>query len=167
MAVIADGLSVSQVAEKAGVSRQTLHAWLARYQAEGLEGLSDGRIGRRTVRIRCRLAWRRCCWSCVGRVRTGVRGGWCLNWLNVCDGLRAALAADGIPEQILTDHGKVFTGRFDHPPVEVLFDAICRQLNSDLVHATQQLSFAPAYEHRRINVTFLYGLRKQDTLHGA
>ena len=32
MAVIGDGLSVSQVAEKVGVSRQTLHAWLARYE---------------------------------------------------------------------------------------------------------------------------------------
>jgi Integrase core domain len=27
----------------------------------------------------------------------------------------------------LTDNGKVFTGRFFHPPVEVLFDAICRE----------------------------------------
>jgi len=39
MAVIGDGLSISQVAEKVGVSRQTLHAWLARYESEGLEGL--------------------------------------------------------------------------------------------------------------------------------
>lgn len=45
----------------------------------------------------------------------------------VCDGLRAALAVYGAPEQILTDNGKVFTGRFHHPPVEVLFDAICRE----------------------------------------
>lgn len=45
----------------------------------------------------------------------------------VCDGLRAAIAAYGAPVQILTDNGKVFTGRFNHPPVEVLFDAICRQ----------------------------------------
>ena len=45
----------------------------------------------------------------------------------VCDGLRAALATYGAPEQILTDNGKVFTGRFHHPPVEVLFDAICRE----------------------------------------
>jgi transposase len=35
LAVIADGLSISQVAEKVGVSRQTLHAWLARYEAAG------------------------------------------------------------------------------------------------------------------------------------
>src|SRR6202035_5546488 len=41
MAVISDGLSISQVASKVGVSRQTLHAWLARYEAEGLEGLTD------------------------------------------------------------------------------------------------------------------------------
>jgi transposase-like protein len=41
MAVIADGLSVSQVVEKFGVSRQTLHTGLARYEAGGLEGLLD------------------------------------------------------------------------------------------------------------------------------
>jgi hypothetical protein len=45
----------------------------------------------------------------------------------VCDGLRAALATHGAPEQILTDNGRVFTGRFNHPVVEVLFDAICRE----------------------------------------
>jgi transposase len=32
LAVISDGLSISQVAEKVGVSRQTLHSWLARYE---------------------------------------------------------------------------------------------------------------------------------------
>src|SRR5919204_5523957 len=41
LAVISDGLSVKQVAEKVGVSRQSLHTWLARYEAEGLEGLGD------------------------------------------------------------------------------------------------------------------------------
>ncbi|PBJ62898.1 IS481 family transposase, partial [Mycobacterium avium subsp. hominissuis] len=41
MAVVGDGLSISQVAEKVGVSRQTLHAWLTRYEAEGLDGLTD------------------------------------------------------------------------------------------------------------------------------
>jgi transposase InsO family protein len=45
----------------------------------------------------------------------------------VCDGLAAALAAFGAPQQILTDNGKVFTGRFHRPPVEVLFDRICRE----------------------------------------
>src|ERR1700712_3532910 len=41
LAVISDGLSVSQVAQKVGVSRQTVHSWLARYEAQGLEGLVD------------------------------------------------------------------------------------------------------------------------------
>jgi transposase len=41
LAVISDGLSICQVASKVGVSRQTLHSWLARYEAEGLDGLKD------------------------------------------------------------------------------------------------------------------------------
>jgi transposase len=41
LAVIADGLSVRQVSEKVGVSRQTLHAWLGKYEAGGLEELGD------------------------------------------------------------------------------------------------------------------------------
>jgi transposase len=41
LAVISDGLSISQVAENVGVSCQTLRAWLARYEAKGLEGLRD------------------------------------------------------------------------------------------------------------------------------
>ncbi len=40
MAVIGDGLAVTQAAEKVGVSRQTMHAWLARYEAEGLDDRS-------------------------------------------------------------------------------------------------------------------------------
>jgi transposase len=43
MAMISDGLSVSQVAEKVGVSRQTLDSWLARYETPGL---GIGRIDR-------------------------------------------------------------------------------------------------------------------------
>jgi Integrase core domain len=45
----------------------------------------------------------------------------------VCDGLALALRTWGVPEQILTDNGKVFTGRFNQPPVEVLFDRVCRE----------------------------------------
>jgi transposase InsO family protein len=45
----------------------------------------------------------------------------------VCEGLGIALGTWGVPEQILTDNGKVFTGRFNRPPVEVLFDRICRE----------------------------------------
>jgi hypothetical protein len=38
-----------------------------------------------------------------------------------------ALAIYGSPGQILTDDGKVFTGRFNHLRVEVLFDAVYRE----------------------------------------
>jgi transposase-like protein len=44
--VISDGLSISQVASKVGVSRQTLHTWLARYGAQGLEGPGAPTIAR-------------------------------------------------------------------------------------------------------------------------
>jgi transposase InsO family protein len=215
LAVISDGLSISQVAEKVGVSRQTLHAWLARYEAEGLEGLVDRShrpascphqmpavVEAALLELRrSRPYWgpRRLVFELVKRgirpvvsesaayralVRAGMidpslrdrrsrkwkrweRGapmelwqmdvvggfpladGSCAKALTgiddhsrmcvcarlmarertraVCDGLRAALGAYGAPQQILTDNGKVFTGRFPHPPVEVLFEAICRE----------------------------------------
>ena len=41
--------------------------------------------------------------------------------------LAQALSRYGIPDEILTDNGKVFTGRFGPQPVEVLFDRICRE----------------------------------------
>jgi transposase InsO family protein len=215
LAVISDGLSISQVAEKVGVSRQTVHAWLARYEAQGLEGLVDRshrpascphqmpaaveaalvelrrsrpywgprrlvfELNKRGVRpvpsesaayralVRAGLIdpslrdrrsrkWKR--WergAAMELWQMDIVGGFALadgtsakaltgiddhsrmcvcarlmareRTRAVCDGLRAALARFGAPEQILTDNGKVFTGRFNHPPVEVLFDAICRE----------------------------------------
>jgi transposase InsO family protein len=43
-----------------------------------------------------------------------------------CDALSLAMRRHGIPEGILTDNGKVFTGRFGKGVGEVLFDRICR-----------------------------------------
>lgn len=45
----------------------------------------------------------------------------------VCDALAEAMARHGVPDQILTDNGKVFTGRFGPGSGEVLFDRICRE----------------------------------------
>ena len=46
----------------------------------------------------------------------------------VCSVFAQALRAYGVPEEVLTDNGKVFTGRYGHHrPVEVLFDRICRE----------------------------------------
>jgi len=49
----------------------------------------------------------------------------------VCDALLEALSTHGIPE-ILTDNGKVFTGRIGRRPATVLFDRIC--LNNGIRH---------------------------------
>ena len=45
----------------------------------------------------------------------------------VCEALALALRTHGVPEQILTDNGKVFTSRFGPGKGEVLFDRICRE----------------------------------------
>lgn len=46
----------------------------------------------------------------------------------VCTAFVRALAQYGCPEEVLTDNGKQFTGRFTRPhPVEVLFERICRR----------------------------------------
>src|SRR5919205_4151740 len=41
LAVLAEGETVKDVAARWRVSRQTVHGWLARYEAEGLEGLAN------------------------------------------------------------------------------------------------------------------------------
>jgi transposase len=41
MEVLRDGLTVIEVAERYGVSRQTVHGWLGRYRTGGLEALAD------------------------------------------------------------------------------------------------------------------------------
>jgi transposase InsO family protein len=215
LAVIRDGDTVTEVASRFGVSRKTLHVWLSRYEAGGLENLVDrshrprscphqmpsvvevvlaemrrahpgwgprrlvfelGRGGvdpgpseagvyRALVRLNLidpaarrprDRKWKR--WErgapmelwqmdVVGgfvlaggakvKVLTGVddHSRFCVcahvmvreSSRNVCDGLAGALRRWGVPEEILTDNGKVFTGRFNQPPVEVLFDRICRE----------------------------------------
>jgi hypothetical protein len=45
----------------------------------------------------------------------------------VCDALVGAMEVHGVPEAILSDNGKVFTGRFGKGQGLVLFDRICRE----------------------------------------
>jgi transposase InsO family protein len=45
----------------------------------------------------------------------------------VCAALQQALIVHGVPEQILTDNGKVFTARFGLGPGPVMFDRICAE----------------------------------------
>jgi transposase len=41
VAILRDGMKVTEVAEKFGVHRDTVYVWLARYEADGLEGLAE------------------------------------------------------------------------------------------------------------------------------
>jgi hypothetical protein len=50
----------------------------------------------------------------------------------VCDALTYGLARYWVPEQILTDNAKVFTGKLSNKPAVVLFDRIC--LNNGIRH---------------------------------
>jgi len=219
LAVIADGRTVSEVASDWGVCRRTMHRWLAQYEAEGYEGLSDGshrpahcphqmsaaieamvlemrrshpywgahriayELEKKGVKpapsesavYRCmvraavidpisrhrrRETWKR--WERAApmelwqldvvhgflladgtsaKALTGIddHSRFCVSarlmprerTQAVCDGFSSALRTYGLPAQVLTDNGKVFTGRFAQPPVEVLFDRICRENGID------------------------------------
>jgi transposase InsO family protein len=246
LAVIGDGRGITEVAAAWGVSRQTLHEWLSRYEVAGLEGLVDrshrpgscphqmpavvevavlearrlhpgwgarrivfelGRAGIVPVpsesgvyralhraglvdpgaRRRRKDAWKR--WErarpmelwqldLVGgfgladgtslKALTGIddHSRFCVSaWLMprertqpVCDAFAAALRTHGVPEQVLTDNGKVFTGRFNHPPTEVLFDRICRENGIEhLLTAPRSPTTTGKIErfHRTLRVEFL------------
>ena len=60
LAVIADGRTVTEVARDWGVSRQTMHVWLARYEEEGFEILSNRNRNIRRFYRRAISAWRVC-----------------------------------------------------------------------------------------------------------
>src|SRR5919112_1222407 len=60
-----------------------------------------------------------CVIAAVGRRATGRA---------VCAAFADALQRFGIPDEVLTDNGKQFTGRFTKPrPAEVMFERICRE----------------------------------------
>ena len=209
---------MSEVARDWGVSRRTMHRWLARYEADGLEGLNNRSHRPAHSPHQMPAVWRRWCSRCAGqsllgstpnRLRAGPQGGaepppsesavyrclvraavidpqprrapgdletlgarcadgalaagpvhgflladgttakaltgvddhsrYCVSarlmarerTQSVCDGFSSALRTYGVPAQVLTDNGKVFTGRFAQPPVEVLFDRICRENGVD------------------------------------
>jgi transposase InsO family protein len=215
LAVLQDGLSVTAVAEKMGVSRQTLHRWLAWYAGGGIEELADrshrphacphqmdpavevrlvqlrqAHPGWGPDRLRYRLAkdgvgplpsrsgiaralvrrglvsdgqrrhrqrvyrrWERSrpmeLWQfdIVGglaladgaeaKAVTGIddHSRFCVavgvvdraTSRPVCAVFAGALARHGVPDEVLTDNGKVFTNRLGLKPTEVLFDRICRE----------------------------------------
>jgi transposase InsO family protein len=78
----------------------------------------------------------------------------------VCGFFVAALERHGVPEEVLTDNGKVFTNRFALRPTEVLFDKICRE--NGIVHrltAPRSPTTTGKIErfHRTLRTEFLRG----------
>ena len=66
----------------------------------------------------------------------------------------------GVPQELLTDNGKVFTGRFGKGKVEVLFDRICRENGIDhLLTAPRSPTTTGKIErwHRTLRERFLAG----------
>jgi transposase InsO family protein len=212
---VAAGVPVTEVAERYGVSRQSVHAWLRRYREEGPGGLADrshkvrehpwqipavlesavcelrrahprwgpkrlvfemarrghGTVTRSTVyrvlvrnglidpksRRRRRRDYRR--WErsvamelwqldvtasaflASGRemkIVTGIddHSRYCVlatavsraTARPVCQAFLDAMTVYGVPQEVLSDNGTVFTGRFIKPrPAEVLFERICRE----------------------------------------
>jgi transposase InsO family protein len=78
----------------------------------------------------------------------------------VCDALAAAMRRHGVPDQVLTDNGKVFTGRFGPGTGEVLFDRILRENGIDhLLTAPRSPTTTGKVErfHKTIRNEFLTG----------
>jgi transposase InsO family protein len=219
MAVSQDGQTVSQVAQVYGMSRQTLHKWLRRYDAKGMAGLINGsHRPKRSPRqapgeveaAACEMRRRHAGWgprriahelakqgTAVSRSTTyrilvrqaliepharrrrpedykrwersrpmelwqmDVVGGvllttdvelkmvtavddhsrFCVSAKvieratapAVCNAFVEALRRHGVPEEMLTDNGKVFTNRYSKfPMLEAAFDRICRE--NGIVH---------------------------------
>jgi transposase len=55
LAVITEGWAVFEVASQWGVSRRTVHRWLARYEAEGWKVYPTAPIGHSGILARCPL----------------------------------------------------------------------------------------------------------------
>lgn len=78
----------------------------------------------------------------------------------VCSHFAEAMARHGVPQEILTDNGKVFTGRFGSKDTEVLFDRICRENGIDhLLTAPRRPTTTGKIErfHRTLRQEFLTG----------
>ena len=75
--VLEDGLPVTEVAMRHGVSRQTVHTWLRRYRASReWRDWSTAPGDRRGVRTRSRRRWSAWCVTCAVTIRAGGRGAW-------------------------------------------------------------------------------------------
>ena len=138
---VLDGTPVTEVAQRFGVARQTVHRWVARYRESGLDGLADRshapqahpwRVSAEIEAVICDLRTahrsggpRRLAFELERRGHPGVARA---TGRAVCLAFTTAMAEYGLPAEVLTDNGKQFTGRFGRPrPAAVLFERICRE----------------------------------------
>jgi hypothetical protein len=90
------------------------------------------------------------------------------NSKSVCDLFLKSLARYGIPQEILTDNGKVFTGRFGYRDTEVLFDKICRENGIEhLLTAPRSPTTTGKIErfHRSLRTEFLMEKKSENFEH--
>ena len=80
LGVIRDGYSVAEVAEAYGVSRQSVHAWLARYEKGGVPALADRSHRPRSSPLRCPQQSRPESSNCDGNTPPGVRSPSATGW---------------------------------------------------------------------------------------
>ena len=80
LAVVQEGWKVTEVADRLGVSRQTVHAWIARYERGGLSSLADR--SHRPESCPTRSVPRSRPWSAsyAGSTLDGDRDGSAINW---------------------------------------------------------------------------------------
>ena len=78
----------------------------------------------------------------------------------VCGVFARILAEFGAPEAVLTDNGKVFTGRFASRPMEVLFDRICRE------NGIRHLLTAPRSPTTTGKIERFHGTLRRELLNG-
>ena len=69
------GAQVTEVAAAVGVSRQSVHAWVARYPTAGVAGWRIGRIGRASCPHQASSAVEARVARCGGSIRGGARSG--------------------------------------------------------------------------------------------
>ena len=81
--VLEAGLPVTEVAERYGVSRQSVHTWVNRYRVGGLEGLVTVRIGPTGARTSSPWRSRPGCASCAASIPGGGRSGFVTSWPGV------------------------------------------------------------------------------------
>ena len=77
---VAAGVPVTEVADRYGVSRQNVHAWLRRYRDEDRPGWLTAATRCMPTRGRSRLSWSRRSVSCAAGTSGGDRNGWCSRW---------------------------------------------------------------------------------------